>query len=95
VHGQVRPVLEHRDFEFLDEQALAADLGQGAIQDAVALRDHRHQLDLESRVGVAQACGDVLGLPEGQPAAPGRDAKRFLHRTILPRARRALPGSLA
>ena len=37
MHRDIGAVLEHRDFELLDEQALAADLGERAILDAVAL----------------------------------------------------------
>ena len=41
-----RPSL-HRDFEFLEEQALAADRRERAIERFVAARGHRHQLDRE------------------------------------------------
>ena len=74
VHGDVGAAFLHRDLEFLDEQALAADLGERAVLHAVALRAHRHQLDGQLRVGGAQQRGDVLGLPERELAAAGGDA---------------------
>jgi hypothetical protein len=74
VHRKVGAAFLHRDFEFLDEQALAADLGQRAIEHAVALRAHRHEFHGQARMCRAQQGLHVLGLPHGQLAAPGRDA---------------------
>ncbi len=55
-----------RELELLHEQALAADLAQGAVEDLVAARGHAQQADrmaffLQQRL-------HVLGLPQGQPA---------------------------
>lgn len=43
VNGQVRVAALERQLEFLDEQALAANLGQRAIEDLVAARRHAQQ----------------------------------------------------
>ena len=41
--------VHQRRLEFLDEQALAADLGQRAVEDLVAARGHAEQLDAAGR----------------------------------------------
>ena len=74
MHGDVRPALLHRDLELLDEETLAADLGERAVLDAVSLRAHRHQFDRRVGMGGAEQGGDVLGLPEGELAASSGDA---------------------
>ena len=74
VDGDVRAAFLHRDFEFLDEETLAADLGQRAVEHAVALRAHRHEFDGQVRMRRAQQGLHVLGLPHGQLAATGRNA---------------------
>jgi hypothetical protein len=63
MHGEIGAAFLERDFEFLDEEALAADLRERAILDAITLRDHRHELDRERRVRLSQQRRDVLGLP--------------------------------
>jgi len=50
VDGEVGTAFLHRDFEFLDEQALAADLGQRAIEDLVAARCHAENFDSAVRI---------------------------------------------
>jgi hypothetical protein len=40
MHGKVSLAFLHRDFEFLDEQALAADFGERPIEDLIALGGH-------------------------------------------------------
>ena len=49
VHGDVGAAFLHRDLEFLDEQTLAADLGERAVLHPVALRAHRHEFDRQCR----------------------------------------------
>jgi hypothetical protein len=39
--------------------------------------------------------GDVFGLPEGEPAFAGGNAEYFVHRTILPCSRCAMPSQLS
>ena len=77
VHGDVGAAFLHRDLEFLDEQALAADLRERAVLHAVALRAHRHELDGQVGMRGPQQRGDVLGLPERELAAAGGDAERL------------------
>jgi hypothetical protein len=50
----VRAAFLHRDLEFLDEETLAADFSQRAVEHAVALRAHRHEFDRQLRVRRAQ-----------------------------------------
>ena len=45
VHGDVRGPVQHALFQLLDEQALAADLRQGGVEDLVAARGHAADLD--------------------------------------------------
>jgi hypothetical protein len=59
----IRAAFEHALFEFLDEQALAADFCQRRVQNLVALGGHGHQLDFEARVRLLQAGLDVFRLP--------------------------------
>ena len=82
MHGGIGPALEHRHFQFLEEQALAADLRQRPVDDAVAARCHRHQLDLESGMRSAQPGGDMFGLPEGECALAGGQSEG-LHPAII------------
>ena len=46
MYGEIGTAFLHRDFELLDEQALAANLRQGAIKNLVALGRHAENLDL-------------------------------------------------
>ena len=79
VHRDVRAAVLHRHFQLLEEQALAADGGQRAVEDLVAARGQRHQLHHESRMRLAQEDGHVLGLPQGQRALARGDTKRWGH----------------
>ncbi len=62
------------DFEFLYEEALAADGRERAILNAIALRDQRHELDVDFRMSRAQQRGHMFGLPKCQLTLAGRDA---------------------
>ena len=64
---------EQLGFEFLCEETLAADFGQGLIQNFVALRGDDFFLADETGVGGLQRGDDPLGLPAGE--AEGRVAK--------------------
>ncbi len=72
VHGQVRGARFQRGLELLDEQPLAADLGQRAVDDLVAARGHSQQ-----RSGQPQATPQqrlhMLRLPEREAAFAGGD----------------------
>jgi hypothetical protein len=73
VHRQVGAALRHGHFQFLDEQALAADAGQGRIQDLVALGGHAQEFHFQAGMQRHQARLDVFGLPERELAFPGGD----------------------
>src|SRR5690606_23208719 len=88
VHGAVGFAALHRHFQLLEEQTLAADGGQRAVQDLVAAGAHRHQLDLEPGMRCPQPGGDVFGLPEGERAFAGGDAE-YWHPPIIPYTRRS------
>jgi hypothetical protein len=50
VDGDVGPPFQHGSFQLLDEQPLAADLGERGIEDLVTLGAHGHQFDLQLRI---------------------------------------------
>ncbi|MPM74814.1 hypothetical protein SDC9_121803 [bioreactor metagenome] len=73
MHGQIGTAFFQRQFQLLHEQALAADLGERAIQNLVTLGGHAQQPDavaarLQQRL-------HVLGLPHGQAAFARGDHK--------------------
>lgn len=53
MHGQLRAAFKHRDFQFLEEQTLAANRRQWLVQDLIAARGQRHQLHPQTRVRCA------------------------------------------
>ena len=65
MNGQVGAAIGQRGFEFLDEQPLAADLAQCAVQNLVAQRRHAQQFDLPTQTRLQQRL-DMLSLPQGQ-----------------------------
>ena len=74
-----------RRFQFLDEQALAADLRQRAVEDLVTARRHAEQLDAQPEA-LLQQVAHVFGLPEGKAAFAGGDDEGFgqrRHRQML------------
>ena len=74
---------QHRDFQLLQEQALAANSRERAIENDVAARRQRHQLDRKSGMRRAQSCGDVFGLPERERALARGDAQDSGHAGFL------------
>ncbi len=75
MHGHVGAAFLQGDFQFLHEEALAAHLGQGAVEDPVALGGHAEQFD--GVAARAQQGLHVLGLPEREAAfARGDDDGR-------------------
>ncbi|QNM59675.1 hypothetical protein XHV734_0837 [Xanthomonas hortorum pv. vitians] len=89
MHRAIGLAAQHRQLQFLQEQALAADRGQRAVQHFVAAGAHRHQHDLQPGMVLAQRGGDVFALPKGERALAGGDAERG-HPAIIPdRARNA------
>src|SRR3546814_8595936 len=51
MHGGIRLAGQHRHFQLLQEQPLAANRRQRAIQHPIAARAHRHQLHLQAGMG--------------------------------------------
>ncbi len=76
MYGNVGPAFLESGFQFLDEQALAADGSQAPVLNTIALGRHRHQFDLEPGVGAAQQGGHVFCLPECQRALARGDSQR-------------------
>ena len=79
VHGDVGQIDQHLGLQFLGEQALVADLGEGHIQNLVALGGHGLNRDLQAVVGLAQLIADPMGLHHGQLAAAGGDTQGVGH----------------
>jgi hypothetical protein len=66
VHRDVGAALEERLFDLANEQALAADLVQRSILDAIAGGDHLQLLDLEAGVLRHERADERAGLGEGK-----------------------------
>ena len=66
VHGDVRPPVEERLLQLLDEETLPADLRERSIEDPIAFGRHRHQRALKT--APLEQPFDALGLPERQRA---------------------------
>ena len=80
VDGEVGPPGEHQSLHLLGERPLAPDVGDRAGEVEVGGGIDRHQLDLDrararrlSRDGRGQEVADMIGLPDGEGAAPGGD----------------------
>ena len=50
MHGDIRPLLDQSQFQFLDEQTLAAYFRQWRIQDFITPGRHRQNIDPQARV---------------------------------------------
>ena len=79
MHGQVGGTVQQGFLDLLDEQALAAHLGQGDIQDDVAAGLDDAQADVQAGFQGLKAGFDVFGLPKGQLTAAGGDDEIFAH----------------
>ncbi len=73
MHRDVGAAVEQGVFELLDEQPLAADLGERAVEDLVAAGGHAEQFDAARRIQCFQTRLDVFGLPQGEAAFAGCD----------------------
>src|SRR5690606_22825912 len=73
MHREVRPALEQRMLELLDEQRLAADLVERPILDPVAFGRHALDANLAAGVQRPQEVAHMLGLPHREPALPRGD----------------------
>src|SRR6266446_5847458 len=86
VHGKIGPPVLERGLEFLDEKALAADLGERPIDDLVASRRDAEDAHLAMRIQALELAGDMLGLPHREPAPARRndDSFRTLTQLLFP-----------
>ena len=75
MHGDVRAAVEQRLLQLLDEQSLAADLGQRAVENLVAARCSCSPARPASRGCAMQTLADMLGLPQGERAFTGGDTQ--------------------
>ena len=71
MHRDIGVALLQRHLEFLDEQSLAADLAEAAVQDLVAARGHAQQAHLVA--ALLEQGLHMLGLPHGEAAFAGGD----------------------
>ena len=83
MHRQIGAAFGQRHFQLFDEQAFAADLGQGFVQDLVALGGHAQDVHAEVGIERLQPGLDVFGLPHGQPAFAAGDDD-FVHENRFP-----------
>ena len=70
MHGDIGAIFQQRQLKFFNEQPFTAHFGQGGIQDDVAARDHRHQLNPQARMVRFQTPFNIMCLPEGEGALP-------------------------
>ena len=78
MHRELRAAFLERGLQLLHEQALAADLGQGAVEDLVAPGGHAEQVDGQA-MALHEQVAHVVGLPEGEAAFAGGDQKGGRH----------------
>ena len=76
MHRDVGLTAFQRQFQLLQEQTLAADGRQRAIQYLVAARRQRHQFHHQIRVQRAQTRGHMFGLPQGELTLAGGDTQQ-------------------
>ena len=73
------PTVEQGLFDLLDEEPLAADLGQGDIEDLVTTGLDDRQAHVAGGVHAADLVANPLGLPQGELAAAGADVQPGPH----------------
>ncbi len=66
MHGNVGSAFEQGRFKFLDEQALAAHLGQRTVENFVAACGHAEQINLAVWIHLLQQGARMFGLPQGK-----------------------------
>ena len=62
--GEVGAPVGHRHFELLDEEALAADVGERLVEHAIAFGGHPEQANVTRWIQCREQRPDVLGLPQ-------------------------------
>ena len=75
--GGVGFAFQHGDFELFEEQALATDIGQRFVQNAVTPGRHRYQFDFHFGICGTQASRDMFSLPKRERALAGGEANFF------------------
>ena len=73
MHGEVGASVEEGFLDFLDEETLAPDLGQGHVKNLVAAGFDDAELYFKARFQGHKAVTDMPGLPEGKLASAGGD----------------------
>ncbi len=78
MHRHVDAPVQHGVVDLLGEQPLAADVGERTVEDLISRGLDDDHLDgarpSEPRVGGDEISADLLGLGQGERAAPGADA---------------------
>mmetsp|Transcript_15050 Transcript_15050/g.35640 ORF Transcript_15050/g.35640 Transcript_15050/m.35640 type:complete len:285 (-) Transcript_15050:548-1402(-) len=82
VHRELGAPFGQGGLELLDEQALAADLGERAVENLVAARRHAQQRGRQAQFA-GKAGLHMLGLPERQAAFARRDGDGGGHARII------------
>ena len=75
MHGQLRPPVEQRLLEVLDEHPLARRVGQAQRRLPVAMGGERHEDEFVLRISASQGFGRKPRLDHGERAASGRQPK--------------------
>ncbi len=77
MHSDVGAAVEQGGFQFLDEQSLAADLGEWPVENLIAARGHAEQFHLAGGIQLLQLIAHMLGLPECQSRLARGDDDAF------------------
>jgi len=77
MHGNIDHAVQQGTLNLLGEHAVAADLSQGRVADAITGSLDLNQLHGARRGQGAQMIGDVVGLPQSQRAAARADTQRI------------------
>ncbi len=84
VDGYVHAPVPQGLLDLLDEETLAAHLGERHVEDLVALGLDDRELDGHPGEARQQRRADPLGLPQRKLAAPGPDGDRLGHQCLHP-----------
>lgn len=75
VDREVRAAIKQGLLDFLNEQALAADLGKRRIQNAITRGGRHQQFDSQRWCHPRELCFDMIGLPQSKLAASRCDTQ--------------------
>ena len=79
MHRDIGAAFKQRDFEFLDEHALAAEARQGLVEPSVALGRHGDEFVGKARISRHEGVGDQLRLRHGKGALARRNPEHARH----------------